>query len=48
VYSGYITQGGAGGALVGCHEPACQMLLFPYTPSNFSYPINHAIHLGMP
>jgi len=31
VYSGYITQGCAGGALVGCYEPTCQMLLFPYT-----------------
>ena len=25
-------QGCAGGALVGCYEPTCQMLLFPYTP----------------
>ena len=33
VYSGYITQGGAGGALVGCCEPTCKMLLFPYTQS---------------
>ena len=31
VYLGYITQGGAGVALVGCYEPTCQMLLFPYT-----------------
>ena len=31
VYSGYITQGCAGGALVGCYEPTCQVLLFPYT-----------------
>ena len=31
VYSGYITQGCAGGAQVGCYEPTCQMLLFPYT-----------------
>ena len=29
---GYVTQGGAGGALVGCYEPTCQMLLFPHTP----------------
>jgi hypothetical protein len=26
-YSGYITQGGAGGALVGCYEPTAQVLL---------------------
>jgi len=31
VYSGYITRGGAGVALVGCYEPKCQVLLFPYT-----------------
>jgi len=31
VYSGYITQGCTGGALVGCYEPTCQELLFPYT-----------------
>ena len=31
MYSGYITQGCAGGALVGCYEPTCQVLLFPYT-----------------
>ena len=31
VYLGYITQGGAGGALAGCYEPTCQVLLFPYT-----------------
>ena len=31
VYPDYITQGCAGGALVGCYEPACQMPLFPYT-----------------
>ena len=41
VYSGYITQGGAGGALVGCHGPTAQVLLFPYTHcllhSAFSY-----------
>ena len=31
VYSDYITQGCAGGALAGCYEPTCQVLLFPYT-----------------
>ena len=31
VYLGYNTQGAAGGALAGCYEPTCQMLLFPYT-----------------
>ena len=36
VYSGYITQGGTGGALVGCYELRCQMLLFPYTLSTRS------------
>ena len=34
VYSGYITQGCAGGALVGCYEPTCHMLLFPCTPES--------------
>ena len=33
VYSGYITPGCAGGALVGCYEPTCQMLLFAFTLS---------------
>jgi hypothetical protein len=32
VYLGYITQGCAGGAVAGCYEPTCQMLVFPYTP----------------
>ena len=31
VYSGYITQECPGGALAGCYEPTCQVLLFPYT-----------------
>ena len=31
VYFGYISQGAAVVALAGCHEPTCQMLLFPYT-----------------
>ena len=30
-YLGYITRGGAGVALAGCHEPTCQMLIFSYT-----------------
>ena len=34
VYSGYITQGCAGGALAGGYEPTCQMLLFSYTHSH--------------
>ena len=37
VYLGYITQGGAGGALAGCYEPTCQVLLFPYTPTASYY-----------
>ena len=41
VYSGYITQGGAGGALVGCHGPTAQVLLFPYTRPYNQSPINH-------
>jgi len=32
VYFGYMSQGAAGGALAGCFEPTCQMLLFLYTP----------------
>ena len=31
VYSDYITQGCLGGALAGCYEPTCQVLLFSYT-----------------
>jgi len=31
VYSGYITQGDAEGALVGCYEPTAQVLLLRCT-----------------
>ena len=34
-YLGYITQRCAGGALAGCYEPTCQMLLFPYTQDRY-------------
>jgi hypothetical protein len=34
VYLVYISQGAAGGALAGCYEPSCQMLLFPYTQAS--------------
>jgi hypothetical protein len=34
-YSDYITQECAEGALAGCYEPTCQVLLFPYTHSWF-------------
>ena len=33
LYSCYITQGGAGGALAGCYEPTAQVLLYSYTLS---------------
>jgi hypothetical protein len=36
LYSCYITQGGAGGALAGCYEPTAQVLLYSYTPSFIS------------
>jgi hypothetical protein len=47
VYAGYITQGGAGGALVGCYEPTCQMLLFPYTRYRYIVSVHKYISMTL-